>query len=788
MEENNYITERDILDESKENFLVYAEEVLTERAIPAAEDGLLSVQRKLLWTMEDHLKMDSNSKTKKSNAIVGSTLATSYYHGEASCYGALCKMSQSYLMRYPLVVGQGSLGTQEMNGMQAASRYTEAKPSMYADLMMTDFNKNVVPRVTTYNEEYEEPVVLPGLFPNALANGREAIGISMAHGSLPNNLSEVCNAIIAYIKNNDVTIDEILQIMPGPDFPLGGVVINKNDIREAFATGHSKVSLKVRGDYEVNGNKIIFTSIPYRTYRNKIKEQIEKNVEELEKYIADFDDESNLGKNRLVFQIKESASIDKALKVLFKYTDLETTLSYNMNYIVDGTPRLCSIIDLIQAYINHQEEVLIKAACFDKEKAEKRKHIIEGLLIAVENIDKAIELIRGSKNKDEAKSKLINHFSLTELQATAILDMKLAKLTKMDKDELAKELQEKIAIIAECNKIITEKNYRNIKLIEKVTWLRDKYGDARRTKLCQIEVKDEVEPAVVEDVVVIATRAGNIKRVPLKAFKIQKRNGKGIKNEDDTILAAISTNTADTLMCFTSKGKMYKIPVDTIAEGTNASKGARIDSLIKLESDEKVLAIASLNLKDQSKYVVFFTKNGLMKKSLLDEYVQTKRNSGIAALKLKTGDSLVNVVLMNEEDVIVVTKNGYSIHFETSGIAAIGRVTSGVKTIKLEDNDEVLIGLPIKDNNDFLTVFAENGLAKKTSLNEFPVQGRGGKGLAAYKGQIVDAMLTNNEDNILLIGSPNSICISVKDIPEIGRIGIGNQMIKMSKVMSAFKI
>ena len=352
------ITNVDILDEAKECFLVYAEEVLTDRAIPAAEDGLLSSQRKILWTMEDYLKMNNKAKTKKCNAIIGSTLATSYYHGDAACYGVLSKMSQEFLMRYPLIHGQGGLGTQESNDMVASSRYTEAKPSKFADLMMIDYGKNVVPTKETYNGEYMEPVVLPGLFPNALCNGKQAIGVSMAHNSLPHNLTEVCNAIIHYIEHEGITIDELMTYVPGPDFPLDNIVINQKDVKSALKTGHSATSLKVRGRYEIDKDKIIFTSIPYRTYRDKIREQITKNVDEFDKILDDFNDESSLGVNRLIFKVKAGVDPERAVLTIFKLTDLQTTVSYNMKYIVNGTPKLCSMIDLIEAYYKHQTSVL----------------------------------------------------------------------------------------------------------------------------------------------------------------------------------------------------------------------------------------------------------------------------------------------------------------------------------------------------------------------------------------------------------------------------------------------
>lgn len=529
------ITEVDILDEAKDNFLTYAEEVLTDRAIPAAEDGLLSAQRKILWTMEDYLKMDNKSKTKKCNAIIGSTLATSYFHGDIACYGVLRKMAQEFLMRYPLVTGQGQLGTQENNDMFSSSRYTEAKPSKFTDLMMNDFSKNVVPTKETYNGEFQEPIVLPSLFPNAICNGRQAIGISMAHNSAPHNLTEVCNAAIALIEKGELTIDEVLSYIPGPDFPLGGTVLNIKDVRTAFASGKSNVSLKIQGDYEIDGQDIIFTSIPYRTYRNKIKEQIEKNIDVLSELIDDFDDESNIGQNKLVFHVKDGVSVSKALNKLFLLTDLQSTLSYNMNYIVNGTPKLCSMVDLLHAYVNHQEDVLVNATTFDKEKAEARAHILEGLIAAVDKIDEVIALIKQSAGRADARIKLMDFLSVDEVQANAILDMKLGKLTRIDKEELVNELKEKKEFIAKCIEILTDKEVRNKVLISKITQLRDTYGDARRTKLLNTDIpKQEKEVVVVEpkDCVVVVTKKNTIKRIDAKNFKAQKRNTTGVKTGD----------------------------------------------------------------------------------------------------------------------------------------------------------------------------------------------------------------------------------------------------------------
>ena len=773
------ITEVDILDEAKDNFLVYAEEVLTDRAIPAAEDGLLSAQRKILWTMEDYLKMDNKSKTKKCNAIIGSTLATSYFHGDIACYGVLRKMAQEFFMRYPLVTGQGQLGTQENNDIFSSSRYTEAKPSKFTDLMMNDFSKNVVPTKETYNGEFQEPIVLPSLFPNAICNGRQAIGISMAHNSAPHNLTEVCNAAIALIEKGELTIDEVLSYIPGPDFPLGGTVLNIKDVRAAFASGKSSVSLKIQGDYEIDGQDIIFTSIPYRTYRNKIKEQIEKNIDVLSELIDDFDDESNIGQNKLVFHVKDGVSVSKALNKLFLLTDLQSTLSYNMNYIVNGTPKLCSMVDLLHAYVNHQEDVLVNATTFDKEKAEARAHILEGLIAAVDKIDEVIALIKQSAGRADARTKLIDFLSVDEVQANAILDMKLGKLTRIDKEELVNELKEKKEFIAKCIEILTDKEVRNKVLISKVTQLRDTYGDARRTKLLNTDIpKQEKEVVVIEpkDCVIIVTKKNTIKRIDAKNFKAQKRNTTGVKT-GDIILFSQKTNTQDTLMVFSSKGKMYRVLVDNIPEGTNASNGMPISTLIEFENGEKPMAFTTMTRDTDKKFIFFATKNGTIKKVPLDEYDKMKR-TGIIAISFKDGDELADVTFINQEQMLLVTKNGMAIRFGTAEMPISSRTAQGVKGMKLNDGDSVIAALPITYPADYLAIVSKNGLGKKIKIDELTLQNRGGKGLMCYKEEIAGAEIIKESDNLLINGNKSSIVISGKDIPTLGRASMGNIMLK----------
>ena len=786
----SFITERDICDVSKENFLTYASEVLTDRAIPAAEDGLLSAQRKILWTMEDYLKMDAKAKTKKCNAIIGSTLATSYFHGDQACYGVLCKMSQEYLMRYPLIQGQGSLGTQENNDMVASSRYTEAKPSKYADLMFNDFKKNVVPLKETYNGEFMEPVVLPALFPNALCNGRQAIGISMSHNSLPHNLIEVCNAIVAYIQKGSLTTEEVMEYIKGPDFPLANTIINAKDIKTAFATGHSATSLKVRGEYEIKGNKVIFTTIPYRTYRNKIKEQITKNIEELEKFIEDFNDESSLGQNKLVFTIKAGINPEQAVLKLFAYTDLQTTISYNMNYIVNGTPKLCSIVDLIKSYVEHQTEVVINSTNYDLKKASDRFHVVEGLLIALEDLDNVITLIKKSASSKEAKVALIEKYKITEIQAKAILAMKLSSLANMERMELEQEKKDLVNLIEKYNAIINDKTVRDEVLIKSIIAMRDKYGDARRTQLCNIEVpkeEKEITEVIPEDMVVVMSQNGDIKRIPTKSFKTQKRGGRGTKSEADAIMDTISTNTIDTLMFFSDKGKMYRTVVDNLPIGTNTTKGHHISSLIKMGDDEKIIAMSSLHRKSTPKFVVFVTTKGLIKKTLLSEYTSVKKNTGIQAIKLGEGDTIASVNFMDEEELLVVSHAGMAIRFTTKDINPIGRVAAGVKSIKLGEGDYVVAGLPIHKVTDMLAVITENGMGKKVQLNEFSTQGRNGKGVIVSKDAVAGVAMVDDEDTLLLVGQPTSICFETKELPVLGRAAAGNIVIKNSKVKRVVK-
>lgn len=609
--------------------------------------------------------------------------------------------------------------------------------------------------------------------------------VAIACNWLPHNLTEVGAAIIDYLDGKE-------PMLSGPDFPTGGIVINKNDIPAIMRTGHG--SVKVRGRYKLEKNNIVFTEIPYGISTEDLIAEL-GNLVDVEKKIEGIThirNESNKNGLRIVIECEKNVNLESIVQKLFTYSDLQTSISYNQVALVDKVPTELNLTKCIQIYIRHNIECIVKAAEFDLAKAKDRQEIVEGLLKALIDIDKIIAYIKKSASSAAAAEGLQKDFGFTEKQAKAIVSMKLGSLAGLERIELEKEAKELEDKIENLTILISNKELQEKKVKENLKYIVDKYGDKRKTSIEQIEIpKEEKEIAAVvpENCVVIINQTGSIKRIPAAAFKIQKRNGKGIKTEDDTILDMISTNTIDTLMLFSNKGKMYRLLVDNIPVGTNISKGTPVNTLITLETDEKIIAITSLYRKSQAKYVIFITKQGLFKKTALEEYMGGKKTTGIAAIKLKEGDSIANVTFAEDEDFIVITKNGMSIHFESKDIAAIGRTTSGVRAIKLDTNDEVLIGLPIKHFTDSVAIFNESGVAKKTALDEFPLQARGGKGVCVLKsGKVTGAAMVSDEDFILIIGQPNSICVSAKDIPQLSRIAVGNIMINGSKIKRIVKV
>ena len=687
-------------------------------------------------------------------------------------------------MRYPLIDFHGNMGSIAGDG-PAAYRYTNARlAKLSEDGMLCNLKKKNVDFIANYDENDFEPITLPSIFPNLLCNPNSGIGVAMACNWLPHNLKEVAECIEKYIDGKE-------YILPGPDFPTGGIIINKNDIPMIMKTGHG--SVKVRGKYNIEGQKIIFYEIPYGTSIEGLIAEIGKVCDDKEiEGIDDVRDESGKRGLKIVIECDKGINPETIVMKLFAKTNLQTSISYNQVALVDKTPTELNLEQCIKIYVDHNIKCLIREINFDLEKLASRKEILDGLLIALEDIDNIITKIKASENATAAKELLMKDYKMTENQAKAVLDMKLAKLARLEKIEIQNEKKEIINKIEELKSLLLNEDKQKTEIKNRLNAIVRKFGDERRTELAQIEIpkeEKEIETVVPVDCVVIMTQNGDIKRIPKANFKVQKRNGKGVKNLDDALLGVISTNTIDNLMLFTNKGKMYKLLVDNIPAGTNASKGIYINNLINLEPQEKVIAISSFERKNDAKYVIFITKKGQFKKTSIDEYKSVKKTTGIIAIKLNEGDSIANVVFANEENFIVITENGMSIHFKTKDIAAIGRNAAGVKSIKLDDNDLVLTGFPVKEDTEHIAIIAENGLGKKIKLDEFPVQGRAGKGVYVYKGATIKgAEPVTAEDNLLIIGKPNSICVSSVDLPILSRISLGNQMIKDAKVQSVIKI
>jgi len=776
----------DLIKELSTNFIEYAASVNSDRAIPNATDGLKPVAKRILYGAFTGGRT-SNKPHVKCAKIVGDVMGSYHPHGDSSIYGALVRLAQDWVMRYPLIDFHGNVGNQAGDG-PAAPRYTEARlAKLTEEGMLQGLKKNNVDFIPNYDETTEEPVELPSIFPNLLCNPNSGIGVAMACSWAPHNLNEVATAIIQYLAGEE-------PILPGPDFPTGGVIINSKDIPAIMKTGHG--SVKIRSKYEIDKQKIIFTEIPYGTTIEGLMTEIGEVSDSKEiEGIDNIRDESNKKGVRIVIECDKGTNPASIVNKLFAKTNLQSSFSYNQVALVDKVPTELNLKDCIKIYVDHNIECIKRETKFDLDKAIDRLEVVNGLLRALEDIDNIIALIKSSENATAAKENLIKKYQFTENQAKAILAMRLSSLAKLEKVELEQEQRALEDNIRSLNQILSFEDLQKDILKQRLRDLVLKYGDARRTELTHIEVKPEdkiIEEVIPEDCVVILSQTGDIKRVPKNSFKIQRKNGKGVKTKDDVIMSTISTNTIDNLLLFTKKGKMFKIIVDEVPIGTNTSKGIHVGTLINMDQNDEVIAITSLARSNTAKYVVFFTKQGLMKKTLLDEYTKVKRSTGIAAIKINDGDSIANVEFINEEDILVITKNGMSIHFESKNVNPIGRAAAGVKTIKLDENDEVVVGLPIHSDNDTVAIFSTKGYGKKTSIKEFTVQGRGGKGLVIYKpsaiyGQIAGAIIVSDNDTILLTGQPSSICIAATDLPLLTRTSFGNIMVK-SNISSAVKI
>ena len=788
------IIQTPIIGEVEQSFLDYSVSVITDRAIPSAEDGLKPVARRILWDMFDKGYMN-NKKFVKCAQPVGDTMGRFHPHGDSSIYGALCWLSQPWNMRYPLIAFHGNNGSRD-GDEPAAYRYTECKLSKMGEEMLADIKKNAVDWQLAYTDAEEEPIYLPGRIPNLIVNGTSGIAVAMACSFAPHNLNEVMDAAVHIAQNPGCEAKEILNFISGPDFPTGGLIINKDELPAAYLTGKGRA--RIRGEYVVESDKkgdtIVFTSIPYKVSKEDLVAEIDKLCEEgkLENITA-IRDESNKDGVRFVIEVAKGASTEPIIAKLFKLTRLEDTYSFNQVALVDKKPRLLNMKQLLEIYIDHQKDVLLRKTKFEAQKVADRIHILEGLLKALEDIDNVIALIKKSESAAAAKVALMNQYHLSEVQAKAILDMKLAKLAKLEKVEIENEKKELETELARLNAIIANPIPELINIFNHI---KKTYGDARRSAITQVastKEEKEIEFVEPEKCVVVMTEGGLIKRIPATSFRTQKRNGKGVKTQDDITHAVIRTNTIDSLMIFSDKGKMYRLLVNDVPVGTNVSKGTSIKSLINMDMDEQPAVMYSIYRDTDAAYVLFVTKNGLVKKTPLDEYVKTKKKTGIAAITIKEGDELAVVSLIKDEQLILVTEKGMGIRFDSKEISPTSRTTSGVKGINMGDDDRIVAAIPVRNTNDKLAIFVQGGMAKKFSLEELPLQKRAGKGLMCYKptsstGNVAAATLIEDTDNVLIIGDSSSICIAGDEIPVLGRSSIGNQVIKNNIIKSVSKV
>lgn len=789
------IIDTPIIGEVEQSFLDYSLSVITDRAIPSAEDGLKPVARRILWDMFDK-GYTHNKKPVKCAQPVGDTMGRFHPHGDSSIYGALVWLSQPWNMRYPLVAFHGNNGSRD-GDEPAAYRYTECKLSEMGEEMLRGIKKNTVDWQPAYTDEENEPIYLPGAIPNLIVNGTSGIAVAMACSFAPHNLNEVMNAAIHVLNNPECAVNDVTKFIAGPDFPTGGLVINKDELAAAYTTGKGRA--RIRGEYKVETKQgkdsIVFTSIPYKVSKEKLIIDIDKLCEDgTIDGVSAIRDESNHEGVRFVIELNKGVSSEPIIAKLFKSTDLETTYSFNQVALVDKKPQLLNMKQLIEIYINHQKDVLIRETNFDLIKTKARLNILEGLLIALEDIDNVIALIKKADNSATAKTALMVKYNLNEAQAKAILDIKLSRLAHLERLELEQEKKDLIIKAQELEAILKNPNP---KLEENFNTIKVAYGDARRTTITQIAAatkeEKEIEFVEPEKCVVIMTKSGLIKRVPSASFRTQRRNGKGVKTKDDIISCIIRTNTIDPLMIFSDAGKMYRLLVNDIPVGTNTSQGVSIKSLVAMETNENPETIYSIYRDTDAKYVLFATKNGILKKTSLEEYIQTKKKTGISAINLKEGDSISSVSLIKDEDLLLVTAQGMVINISSNDIAATSRTTTGVKGINLKADDYIVATLPVRNKQDALAVFTTNGVGKKMALTEFPLQKRGGKGLLCYKpteatGLLTAAALVSDEDTLLVAGTPASICITATDIPLMGRPATGNQIVKGSKITSVSKI
>ena len=794
MQDKNLVTVN-LTNEMKTSFIDYAMSVIVARALPDVRDGLKPVHRRILYGMNE-LGITPDKPHKKSARITGDVMGKYHPHGDSAIYDAMVRMAQWWSYRHMLVDGHGNFGSMDGDGA-AAQRYTEARMSKIALEMLRDINKNTVDFADNYDSSEREPEVLPARFPNLLVNGTTGIAVGMATNIPPHNLGETIDAVKLVMDNPDVTTREIMEVLPGPDFPTGAMVMGKSGIHRAYETGKGSIVLRSRTEIEEYGNgreRIVVTEFPYMVNKSKVQEHIVKLVQEKRiEGITAVRDESNREGVRFVIEVRRDASANVILNNLFKQTQMQTNFSFNMLAIQNGVPKILSVRQILESYIEHQKEVVTRRTQFDKEKAEARAHILEGMLIALDHIDEVIRIIRNSETDALAQAELMERFDLSERQSQAILDMRLRRLTGLERDKIQSEYDELVSLIADLIDILAKPERVVLIIKEELEEVKRKHADPRRTELMVGEVLSLEDEDLIEeaDVLITLSNQGYIKRLAQDEFQAQKRGGRGVQGtgvkDDDFVRELISTSTHDHLLFFTNKGRVYRLKGYEIPEYGRTAKGLPVVNLLKLEENESIQTIINVT-KDQvaDHYLFFATRQGIVKRTNVNEFSNIRQN-GLKALNLKDDDELINVFLTDgQADVIMGTKFGYSVRFAETDVRNMGRTATGVRGIKLREGDH-LVGATIVSDDQEVLVLSEKGYGKRTPASEYPTKGRGGKGIITLK--VADkngplAGLTTvqgNEDIMVITDTGVIIRTSIANISQTGRSTMGVKVMRLDE-------
>ena len=793
MQDNNLI-DVNLTSEMKTSFIDYAMSVIVSRALPDVRDGLKPVQRRILYGMNE-LGVTPDKPHKKSARITGDVMGKYHPHGDSSIYEAMVRMAQWWSYRYMLVDGHGNFGSMDGDGA-AAQRYTEARMSKIALEMLRDLNKNTVDFQDNYDGSEREPIVLPSRIPNLLVNGATGIAVGMATNIPPHNLAETIDAVKLMMDNPEVTTRELMEVLPGPDFPTGGLVMGKSGIHRAYETGKGSIVLRSRTEIETTKSgreRIVVTEFPYMVNKTKVHEHIVRLAQEKRiEGITAVRDESSREGVRFVIEVRRDASANVILNNLFKLTQLQTNFSFNMLAIEKGVPKILSLRQILADYIAHQQEVVVRRTQFDKDKAEARAHILEGLLIALDHLDEVITIIRNSQTDAEAQTELMARFELTERQSQAILDMRLRRLTGLERDKIQNEYNDLLALIADLADIL-EKPERVIAIIkEELDESKRKFADARRTELMVGEVISLEDEDLIEeeDVVITLSNKGYIKRLAQDEFRSQKRGGRGVQgtgvNDDDFVRDIVSTSTHDHLYFMTNKGRVYRLKGYEIPEYGRTAKGLPIVNLLKLDEGETIQTVINAKSDEASEnnHLVFVTRQGLVKRTKEAEFKNIRQN-GLIALKLREGDELINVFLTTgNEEIVIGTKFGYSVRFKENTIRSMSRMAAGVKGVTLRDGDQVVGAAAITDDQEVL-IITEKGYGKRTSATEYPTKGRGGKGIKTANiteknGNLAGIVTVSGDEDIMVITDTGVIIrTAVANISQTGRATQGVKVMRL---------